>query len=205
LALLAVSVAALIALAAPVAAQAEGSLWYVNGEEVGNVKEAVEVDFNGNMSWTMGVMGGWKFGPCEISGKGSIYNTNGGAEEEGYVGYLQAAPECPVYDSYGKKVCSMKNSGFNGFIYPFALGEESSVTAAGVSFYTALTSGCAQAGLGATALSWSGPLTGHWKAGSNCIEYVNAGSLIMWGGKYAMNTNGSLCLSAEGNPTIEVK
>jgi hypothetical protein len=194
LALLATALAAMLAVAGPAVAQAEGPYWYVGNEKVGEEEEKQQFEATGSMMWEL-----WgssvTVGPCTVEASGHIWNGESGGE--GQIDSFETIGPC-YSNSFGTK-CEQAEFGssFAEGPWPLALTESEGqeVDISGFNVAT-IFKGCPGSYPNGIPISWSGTLDGSWNDLSGAIEYSHAGSLKGPSGN--TYTNGSLELSAEG-------
>jgi hypothetical protein len=200
--LLAMSAAVLMVFAMPAAAQAQTPNWYLGGSVIRAGEEYSANVTSGSLTFRIG---GYRFGPCSLSGTASLSNhepeiEKGVFEAGGWDSHLSlTSPGCPVYYSFGGTEVALWQCEITSFtIY----GSEETVSLSGTEatldprYYRMVING----GAGCVEIApkepqWTGSLTGEWENTSNagvCFNYVNSHLTFQFPGDTTVN--GKICL-----------
>ncbi len=190
-----VALAAMGALAAPAMAQAEGPFWYVNGEKLEG-EEQLELDGTLEFSRPLSESFTFVMAKCEVSLGGTIENGEEAAEGEIYNFVLNTHP------------CSTNLPGCTSLVLPnlpwSIAANETGVDLSEVAFTVSFDNVCSEAYGIPKKRSVSGTLQGQWNNEGSCLEYVNAGSLVLTGTEEPVLSDGGLCpWPPSGNITLE--
>jgi hypothetical protein len=188
-----VAAAVTVALLAPAVARAEGPFWYVNGEKI---KESVEFAAEGELAFKLPLgESSFQAGPCTVGLEGTL--KNGGVAAEATVEGLSLSSTCGT-SLLGCYLQSPKPSGL-----PWsAVAQATDLFIHDVSISTAFM-GCSSYGIPKQA-SLHGTLRGPWSNGTRCLEYEEAGELLLTGFGKPVPTSGELCFSIPGG-TLTLK
>jgi hypothetical protein len=193
--LLVSAVAALVAFAAPAAAQAAD--WHTDpgGKKLGSEEEKQTFDGTGELSSTVtGVV----TGPAVVHVHGNLWN---GAHGEGEVTEFKiTVPEGGIPTNLpGCSATAATNSteGEGGAIWPITMTKKEAIHIEEVTFTNHYNHQCQTFGLPATAPA-HGTATGSYTNATGCMDFVNAGSLTTEDGLDDVALNGEVCLTDPG-------
>jgi hypothetical protein len=176
---------AAVALAVPTAAQAEGPFWYVNNQKLAGVEE---FSAEGELSFKVPLgESSFQVGPCQAQVGGTLANDAKAAA--GTVNGLTMSTPCGT-SLFGCYVSSVKPTNL-----PWSIAAEAGkVVMQDLALNVATMGMCKIYGVPSNSFL-KGPLRGGWRGETECLEYKEAGELLVVGPEKPVYTNGDLCLS----------